>query len=468
MDFKKKKLFILYISIIIIAIITSLAFKFEYSLTILIFLEIILLTPLLLYFFGIRKNFFEFINISCLYMAFGFGGRYIILKIYPNIDSFVNEQILIQGLVVQVVTMLFFLVSYYLFSKNYDFKCDNNVNITNVTYVIYLIVILSRIYLIYSNKLIVFAFAEQSSGSSILQYAFAFSSLGPTCVGFFMYYYNLNKKNKKRLFFVIVTFVIEVGWALLSGGKTPLLELLIVFFLSKALVNKFKLNFKRTIIAFLLISFVFILNTEIRDSYAQDFGRVQTGLNNQVDVIKGVNLDVTKITTGLTVLLSRNDVLDSVSSIVNLTPNVNPYLYGKQYLYMPLIPIIPRAFWPGKPVYNDGLYNSWLYRGVPQNYYVNYAAGVTGGFYWNFGMIGTIIAMFIYGIIIAILCNWFNRKGIFNEAYFLIYVVIYLKLVTMETTFYTSYVFLFPIILMILIIDFALKIIKKVICQSKR
>lgn len=457
----KNLLLILYILIITLVTIGYMILNFDTSLLLIIYLEILLSIPILLILMGIRKNAFEFINVACLYMAFGFLGRYIVLKLFPEIDYSINEQNLRYGILIQLLSMLCLLVSYYLISKKYELKECKKITLTNVTYVLYFIVILSRIYLVLSNRLIVFAFEEGTQASNIGQYAFMCSAFGTTCVGFFMYCCNIYVNSKRKRIILLISICIEVIWALLSGAKTPLLELLIMWFFSKALTNNLKFNLRKISIALLSVCCVFVVNTAIRDSYSESYGRVQTNVNNQVGTIKNMDIDSTKIINGLTVLLSRNDILDSISLIGDYTPNINPYLHGEQYIYMPLIPMIPRFLWSNKPTYNDGLYNSWRYRGVPDNYYVNYAAGITGGFYWNFGFVGTLICMFIFGIILANLQNWFTKIGRFNETYFLIFSVIYLKLVTMETTFYTLYVFLFPLVIVILGIDFMLKMITR-------
>ncbi|WP_141604631.1 O-antigen polymerase [Terrilactibacillus laevilacticus] len=434
------------------------------SLVLIIIFETVILIPFLLYVLHIHHDPLDICLVAFLYMGLGFLGRYIILKLFPYLSPLTNEDIITEGLIVQTLSMLSMLIGYYIYLKisyNRVIRLDQvkKIKISGLVMVLYTIVLISRIYLIVTNNAIAFAFNDYTVPTGFLLYATNFSLMGPVCWGF-LYYYYLTEKRKKNRKIVFAILLFEIFWGILIGAKTPLVNILIMWLLAKSISGGINITKRQLFMIFPIIILTFILINSIRGIYGSEFNDSKSSLRDQISTVKSLNISSDEITNSLVQMAQRSDVLDSVSRIVSLTPSIYPYQYGKQYLYMPLIPMIPRTLWSDKPSYDDGLYNAWTYRGMSKNQFVHYATGITGGFYWNFGLIGTLICMFFTGVIYSFLYVWFHIKGKLSDYGFILYSLIFLEIINMEGTFYTMYVELMPKIILVISIVLALKIIK--------
>ena len=98
--------------------------------------------------------------------------------------------------------------------------------------------------------------------------------------------------------------------------------------------------------------------------------------------------------------LSRMSLLTQTSNVVDLTPRVVPYQYGRLYSYM-AVTWIPRIIWPDKPSMSEanrfyqvayGLNNEEELEGVA------IGVGVMTEAYISFGWFGVIGIMFLMGV----------------------------------------------------------------------
>ena len=106
--------------------------------------------------------------------------------------------------------------------------------------------------------------------------------------------------------------------------------------------------------------------------------------------------------------LRRFSLLQSTANIMELTPEVVPYQYGRLYSYI-VVTLIPRFAWPEKPSISES--NSWYqvaYRLTPRSRLgsVSLALGTTAESYVNFGWFGPLLVMFPLGVFLEV----FNRS----------------------------------------------------------
>jgi oligosaccharide repeat unit polymerase len=67
---------------------------------------------------------------------------------------------------------------------------------------------------------------------------------------------------------------------------------------------------------------------------------------------------------------------------------------------------VPRALWPGKPI-GVGKLASLLYDGNPQN---SIGLSLPGELYANFGYVGSLLGMFLFGLLAAAVYSWYMRQ----------------------------------------------------------
>lgn len=123
---------------------------------------------------------------------------------------------------------------------------------------------------------------------------------------------------------------------------------------------------------------------------------------------KSVNIQVEKLGLVGSVLGSGNGVdMVRTAGIIYYVPERTDYLYGKSYLAL-LTFGVPRAIWPEKPEVGLGpLVKSEVFGGreVDKN---GWPAGIVGEAYLNFGRMGLVFVMFLYGAMQRLIYNSFR------------------------------------------------------------
>ncbi|MCG5525278.1 O-antigen polysaccharide polymerase Wzy family protein [Ectothiorhodospira haloalkaliphila] len=95
-------------------------------------------------------------------------------------------------------------------------------------------------------------------------------------------------------------------------------------------------------------------------------------------------------------------------AILGRVPNQVDYLYGRSYLAIPAAPI-PSRLWEDKPM-AGGRLTGWLIfdRGMAGG---GVPPGNIGEAYWNFGVLGVILVMFLFGIVLRWLAAFYEANN---------------------------------------------------------
>jgi hypothetical protein len=104
----------------------------------------------------------------------------------------------------------------------------------------------------------------------------------------------------------------------------------------------------------------------------------------------------------LSASLSRTSLLTHTANVIELTPAVVPYQYGRLYSYLG-VALIPRYFWAEKPSVNDANQFYQVAYGVTRQEelgHISIAAGVLTEGYINFSWWGAALVMFLVGILL--------------------------------------------------------------------
>ena len=109
----------------------------------------------------------------------------------------------------------------------------------------------------------------------------------------------------------------------------------------------------------------------------------------------------------ITPSVSRIALLNQTANVLDLTPSVVPYQYGRLYSYLG-VTLIPRFLWPDKPSVNEAnqFYQvAYGLTGEEQLGQVSIAAGTLTEGYINFSWPGALGIMFLLGIIFRLLSD---------------------------------------------------------------
>lgn len=111
--------------------------------------------------------------------------------------------------------------------------------------------------------------------------------------------------------------------------------------------------------------------------------------------------------------LSRVSLLTQTANVIELTPSVIPYQYGRLYSYM-AVTFVPRFLWPDKPSVNEAnhFYQTAYGLTTEENLdKVSIGAGILTECYINFGWWGIAPMMFLLGVFFDFLQKTFLSKS---------------------------------------------------------
>ncbi len=94
-----------------------------------------------------------------------------------------------------------------------------------------------------------------------------------------------------------------------------------------------------------------------------------------------------------TALLYRIREVDSLAIITQMTPSTIPYLSPGEFAAAPLIGVVPRAVWPGKPVLDNGYLFSQRYYGLSSSVHTSTGITPVGDLYRHGGWLVMICGM---------------------------------------------------------------------------
>jgi hypothetical protein len=125
---------------------------------------------------------------------------------------------------------------------------------------------------------------------------------------------------------------------------------------------------------------------------------VETSFEKWNDAITNPSADTLRETMSPSV--NRLSLLNQTANVVDKTPALVPYQYGRLYSYM-FITFIPRFIWPDKPSVNDAnQYYQVAYGLTSEDNLggVSIAVGVLTEGFMNFGWLGAFGVMFLLGV----------------------------------------------------------------------
>jgi len=138
-------------------------------------------------------------------------------------------------------------------------------------------------------------------------------------------------------------------------------------------------------------------------------------------------------------VLDRVSGIGSISQILQLEELGDLDIKGTFY-WRAIMGLVPRIFWPGKPIIHEGGYFSAYLdgqRGVDSidlsTVYGSVAPTLFGSFYWNWGWTALIISSFVVGLVSGIGYRIFKQAGLSHPSVFLFYGALIAVLDTTET-----------------------------------
>jgi len=124
--------------------------------------------------------------------------------------------------------------------------------------------------------------------------------------------------------------------------------------------------------------------------------------------------------TSMWALLHRIRLIDSVAITAQMTPTTIAYRSPAEFAVAPVVALIPRAVWPGKPIIANGYRFSQEYYGFPSTIYTSSAPTPLGDLYRHGGLLVLLIGMFALGACCRLFDSIFRPEADPRAMFFLI------------------------------------------------
>lgn len=121
-------------------------------------------------------------------------------------------------------------------------------------------------------------------------------------------------------------------------------------------------------------------------------------------------------------MVQRINQAFQVALVMNRVPSTEPFANGEMTLTRPIAALIPRVFWPDKPLLPDP--NDYKrFTGIQLTKYNSVTIGPIGEAYADFGKAG-VVFLFFYGLFIRVLYKFFREHSIKNPYYIIWFLLI--------------------------------------------
>ena len=110
-------------------------------------------------------------------------------------------------------------------------------------------------------------------------------------------------------------------------------------------------------------------------------------------------------------MLTRISEIGGPSIIMQRTSSQIGFLSPVQLVEGPIVTLVPRALWPGKPILDSGYQFSQEYYNVPTTVYTSSAITPVGDLYRHGGWIPVIVGMFLLGCGVRFLDSVMDASG---------------------------------------------------------
>lgn len=207
-----------------------------------------------------------------------------------------------------------------------------------------------------------------------------------------------------------VLFLAEVGFGVAAGNKQNFVIAVLAVIIPFGAARR---RLPRVAITGLIITFLVVVipfNQSYRSAVRQ--GAVTLTLSQGVATAPTILKET--LTSGdmvgvavdsLDYLTQRIREIDNVAVVLQRTPAQIPFASPVQLIEQPVIGMIPRAVWPGKPILATGYQFGQIFYDLPPNVYTSTPDTMAGGLYWHGGWISVIAGMILFGAAIRLLDN---------------------------------------------------------------
>jgi hypothetical protein len=204
-----------------------------------------------------------------------------------------------------------------------------------------------------------------------------------------------------------VVFAAAVGEGAVAGGKQSFVVAIIAVIIPYSIVRR---RLPTGAIAAALLFFLLVVIPFNQAYRASARGTVTLTASQAVAAAPAIagqvaanDFSLAVLGTSASYLAERIRTIDSPAIIMQRTPSEIPYTSASQLLMAPVIDLIPRIVWPGKPILAPGYQVSQEYYELPAQVYTSSDVTPEADLYRHGGWVPLILGMFLLGCALRII-----------------------------------------------------------------
>ena len=204
-----------------------------------------------------------------------------------------------------------------------------------------------------------------------------------------------------------VIFGAAIAAGAVAGGKESFVVAILAVIIPRTIVHR-RLpvgGIVAAIVIFLLIIIPFnqAYRTSARGTVTLSTGQAVAAAPAIASQVVASDLSPAVFGQSVSYLAKRIRTIDTPAIIMQRTPSEIPYANPAQLLISPVVGLIPRIVWPGKPILAPGYRISQEYYQLPPQIYTSSNVTPEGDLYRHGGWFPLILGMFVLGCLIRIL-----------------------------------------------------------------
>ncbi len=205
----------------------------------------------------------------------------------------------------------------------------------------------------------------------------------------------------------LVIFAATIAAGAIAGGKVGFVVAILAVAISHAIARR-RLPIGAMVAAIIIFLLVIIpfnqaYRTTARGTVTLSTGQAVATAPAIARQVVATDLSLAVLGESASYMAQRIRTIDSPAIIMQRTPSQIPYASPAQLLIAPVIGLIPRILWPGKPILAPGYQISQEYYQLPPQVYTASDVTPEGDLYRHGGWFPLIFGMFLLGCLIRII-----------------------------------------------------------------
>jgi hypothetical protein len=244
------------------------------------------------------------------------------------------------------------------------------------------------------------------------------------CVCFFL---RLPMLGRRSIWLLVSLSIVLLGLKLaLTGSKQavfePLAEALICYHYLRRRLRLWQMlivGVPTLVIAFGLVNFYRFVTVGGEGAVPKNFHDLGSRVSSASDSMAGGA--VSNQPSAFEQMMNRQAGVDGLAVVMKYTGDPVPFGLGKTFITVPLLSLIPRFVWPGKPIYKSTREFEHEYLGMPSAYNGFTSEQMIADFWGNFHIVGVVVGLFLVGTALRVLFLYlapskYNGVGVFFYA----------------------------------------------------